>query len=231
MALHLLNGPSAPTASGNPAKQLVVFLHGVGADGDDLISLAPYFAHWLPDAEFLSPHGPFPFDMAPMGRQWFSLQDRSPQAILSGVQTAAPALNRFLDEQLAARGLSDGDLAIVGFSQGTMMALYVALRRPQVCAAVVGYSGLLVAPDLLPAELTVRPPVLLIHGEDDDVVPHEFLPLAEKALSVMAVPVDSLSCPDLGHSINDEGLMAGIRFVAQAFGIGVPIDEPSSDAK
>lgn len=228
MALHILNGPSAAAASGKPARQLVVFLHGVGADGDDLIALAPYFAHWLPDADFLSPHGPFPFDMAPMGRQWFSLQDRSPQAILDGVHAAAPSLDRYLDEQLAARGLGDGDLAIVGFSQGTMMALHVALRRRKPCAAVAGYSGLLAAPDLLPTEMTVRPPVLLVHGENDKVVPHDFLPLAEKALSVMGVAVDTLSCPNLGHSINDEGLMAGIRFLAQAFGIGMPIDETSA---
>ncbi len=225
MALYSLNGPGAAAASGNPAKQLVVFLHGVGADGDDLIALAPYFAHRLPDAAFVSPHGPFPFDMAPMGRQWFSLQDRSPQAIIAGVQAAAPSLDRYLDEQLAARGLDDGDLAIVGFSQGTMMALHVALRRPKACAAVVGYSGLLAAPDLLPAELTVRPPVLLVHGENDEVVPHDFQPLAEKALSVMGVAVDTLSCPNLGHSIDDDGLTAGIRFLAQAFGIGFPVDE------
>jgi phospholipase/carboxylesterase len=228
MALNSLSGPGAASASGNPAKQLVVFLHGVGADGDDLIALAPYFAHWLPDAEFVSPHGPLPFDMAPMGRQWFSLADRSPQAIIAGVQAAAPALDRYLDAQLAARGLDDSNLAIVGFSQGTMMALHVALRRRQACAAVVGYSGLLAAPDLLPSELTVRPPVLLVHGEDDDVVPHDFLPLAEKALSVMGVAVQTLSCPNLAHSINDDGLMAGMGFVARAFGLGVPGDETAS---
>jgi phospholipase/carboxylesterase len=227
MAFYPLSGPGAATASGNPAKQLVVFLHGVGADGDDLIALAPYFAHWLPDAAFLSPNGPFPFDMATVGRQWFSLQDRSPQAILDGVRAAAPSLDRYLDEQLAARGLADGDLGLVGFSQGTMMALHVALRRPKACAAVVGYSGLLASPDLLPSELTVRPPVLLVHGEDDEVVPHDFQPLAEKALSVMGVAVETLSCPNLGHSIDDDGLMAGIRFLAQAFGIGMPIDQAS----
>ncbi len=228
MALSSLNGPGAAPASGNPAKQLVVFLHGVGADGDDLIALAPYFAHWLPDAAFLSPHGPFPYDQAPTGRQWFSLQDRSSQALLAGVQTAAASLGPYLDEQLAARGLGEGDLAIVGFSQGTMLALQVALRRPQPCAAVVGYSGMLISPDLLPAELTARPPVLLVHGEDDPVVPHDFQPLAEKALSLVGVAVDTLSCPNLGHSINDQGLMAGIQFVAQAFGIGMAIDETPS---
>ncbi len=222
MPTNPLRGPGVAPASGRPARQLVVFLHGVGADGDDLISLSPYFAEALPDAEFLSPNGPFAFDMAPAGHQWFSLQDRSPQAILDGIRTAAPLLDSFLDEQLAARRLTEDNLALVGFSQGTMMALYVALRRPRPCAAVVGYSGLLAAPDLLPAEIKVRPRVLLVHGEVDEVVPHGFLPLAKSALELMGVPVVSLSYPDLGHGINDEGLMAGIRFVAEGFGASTP---------
>ncbi|MDR3437020.1 dienelactone hydrolase family protein [Telmatospirillum sp.] len=223
MALPPLSGPSAGATSGKPAKQLVVFLHGVGSDGDDLIALAPYFAHWLPDADFLSPHAPQAFDMADVGRQWFSFQDRSPEAILAGTRGAAPGLNAYLDAELQARRLADRDLALVGFSQGTMMALHVALRRPAACAAVIGYSGLLASPDLLPVEMTARPPVLLVHGERDDVVPCAFMPLAEKALSLMGVAVDSLTCPNLGHSINDDGLMAGIRFAARAFGIGMPL--------
>ncbi len=225
MATKPLNGPGAVPASGGPAKQLVVFLHGVGSDGTDLISLAPYFAEWLPDAEFLSPDAPFAFDMAPTGHQWFSLQDRSPQAILDGIRTAAPLLDSFLDQELAARGLTEENLALVGFSQGTMMALYVALRRSRPCAAVVGYSGLLAAPDLLPAELKVRPRTLLVHGEADDVVPHGFLPLAKSALELMGVPVLSLSCPELGHAIDDQGLVAGIRFVAQGFDLAGPRDD------
>lgn len=215
MAIVPLKGPSAPPASGKPAKQLVVMLHGVGADGNDLIALAPYFAHRLPDAEFLAPHAPFPFDQAPIGRQWFSLLERTPQALLDGVLSSVPSLNAYLDAQLAARGLSDDKLVLVGFSQGTMMALYVALRRPAPCAAVVGYSGLLPAPEQLPAELAARPPVLLIHGEEDEVVPHGFLPLTKSALEMVQVPVVSLSRPNLGHSIDDEGLTAGIHFVAQ----------------
>ncbi|PKU22780.1 alpha/beta hydrolase [Telmatospirillum siberiense] len=226
MTLHPLSGPSVPTASGNPARQLVVFLHGVGSDGDDLIALAPYFARWLPDAAFLAPHAPLPFDMAPVGRQWFSLQNLDSQAISEGVASAAPSLDRYLDEQLAAHGLTDGDLALVGFSQGTMMALHVALRRHTPCAAVVGYSGLLAAPERLPAEATARPPILLVHGEEDEVVPHDFLALAEKTLSVVGIPVDTLSCPGLGHSINDDGLMAGMQFVTQAFGLAFPPETP-----
>ena len=217
MVHSLLSGPTRPPASGGQARQLVVFLHGVGADGDDLIGLAPYFAELLPDAEFLSPHAPFPFDMAPMGRQWFSLGDISPPAILAGIQSAAPQLNAFLDAELAKRSLTDRQLALVGFSQGTMMALYVALRRPLSCAALVGFSGMLAAPDRLPAELTARPPVLLAHGDEDEVVPFAFMDLAKSALDLMGVPVEAMPCPGMGHGISDEGLVAGIRFVAAGF--------------
>jgi phospholipase/carboxylesterase len=220
-----LHGPGVRPASGGEPRQLIVFLHGVGADGNDLIGLAPYFADALPDAEFLSPDAPFPCDMAPFGRQWFSLQDFRLPAILRGIRNAAPVLDAFLDHELAARGLSDDDLAIVGFSQGTMMALHVALRRPVACRALVGYSGLLAGPELLPAELTVRPRVLLAHGEQDEVVPFDFMPLAKNTLERMQVPVLSLACPGLGHSIGDEGLSAGVRFVADAFAGRLP-DRP-----
>ncbi len=218
MTLPSLSGPSVPTASGGPAKQLVVFLHGVGADGDDLIGLAPYFAERLPDAEFLSPHAPFPFDMAEGCRQWFSLQDTAPQSVLAGIKVAAPLLDAFLDQELAARGLTDEQLVVVGFSQGTMLALYVLLRRSRPCAVLVGFSGMLAAPDLLPAEMTVKPRILLIHGEDDPVVPHGFLPLAKNALELMGVPVLTLSLPDLGHGIDERGLDAATDLVGQVFG-------------
>jgi len=215
----MLTGPSLAPASGQPPKQLVIFLHGLGADGSDLIDLAPYFATRLPDALFLSPDAPEPCDMAPFGKQWFSLQDQSPEAMLAGVETAAKTVNAFIDAKLAELGLTDEQLALVGFSQGTMTALHLALRRPKACAAVLGYSGLLVAPDRLADEITVRPQVLLVHGDEDDVVPHQFMPFAQQALSRLGVPALSLSCPGLGHSIDDEGLKAGIEFVSQALPI------------
>ncbi|HLN23767.1 MAG TPA: phospholipase [Patescibacteria group bacterium] len=219
MADTTLSGPSAGPAAGGPAKQLVILLHGVGSDGDDLIALAPYFATRLPDAAFLAPHAPAPFDMAPMGRQWFSLQDRHPQKLLAEARAVAPVLNAFIDGNLAERGLTDNELVLIGFSQGTMMALHVGLRRPKPCAALLGYSGLLIAPDRLPDELTARPRVLLVHGEEDETVVPDFLPLAENALRLVGVPVLSLMCKNLGHSINDEGLIAGIEFAAQGFGL------------
>jgi phospholipase/carboxylesterase len=211
-------GPELPPASGGKAKQLVVFLHGLGSDGNDLIGLAPLFGERLPDAAFLSPNAPFAFDMAPYGRQWFSLQQLSNPSALAGVKRAAPILNAYLDRELAARGLADPDLALVGFSQGTMMSLHVAFRRAQPIAAVVGYSGRVIAPELLGRELVSRPPVLLVHGDADPVVPFISMRFGEEALAGEGIEVKAIQRPGLGHGIDDEGLAAGIDFVARAFG-------------
>lgn len=213
-----LDGPSRAPASGGAAKQLVVLAHGVGADGHDLIGLAPHWAGLLPEAEFLSPHAPFPFDLAPFGRQWFSLGEASPHAILAGVRAAAPILDAFLDSALAARGLPESALALVGFSQGAMMSLYVGLRRRCAPAAIVGYSGMLVGAEALTAELAARPPVLLIHGDADPVVPVDSLAAARRVLEENGVPVEAHVRPGLGHGIDDWGLRRGGEFLARAFG-------------
>jgi len=204
-----------PPKSGK-TKSLVVLLHGVGADGNDLLGLAPYWAPALPDTEFVSPHAPFPFDMAPTGRQWFSLQDRTPATVLTGIQTAAPILDHFLDELLVARGLDESRLALVGFSQGTMMSLYCGLRRAKPLACIVGYSGALAGAALLAKEIRSRPPVLLVHGEDDPVVPFTSLDAAVKTLAANGVNVESLARPGLGHSIDEEGLKRGGEFLTAA---------------
>jgi phospholipase/carboxylesterase len=211
-----LHGPGLKPANGKKPASLVVLLHGVGADGNDLISLAPYWAPLLPETEFLSPDGPQPCDMAPFGRQWFSLQDRSPEAILAGVQATAPILDAFLDAALQARGLDDGKLALVGFSQGTMMSLYVGLRRARACAAIVGYSGALVGPQLLAAEIRSKPKTLLVHGDADPVVSFTAMGAAQKTLAAAGVPVETLVCPGMGHSIDEAGLKRGGEFLRAA---------------
>jgi len=214
-----LSGPTQKPLAGGRPKQLVVLLHGYGSDGNDLIGLAPHWAPLIPEAEFLAPHAPYPCEMAPFGHQWFSLADDSPAARLAGVRAAATLLDAFLDGALKARGLGDSQMALVGFSQGTMMSLFVAPRRAVAPAAVVGYSGALIGPQELAREIRVRPPVLLIHGDADPVVPHSELAWAQKALSELGVPVTVETRPRLTHSIDERGLMLGGRFLARAFSV------------
>jgi phospholipase/carboxylesterase len=221
MNLPSLSGPSQRPASGGKPRQLVILLHGLGADGNDLIGLAPYWAPLLPDAEFLAPNAPFPCDMAPYGYQWFSFQNHDLAAIEAGVRAAAPHLDAFIDDALAARGLSERELALVGFSQGTMMSLHVGLRRASPVAAIVGYSGALIGDVTAPGEVRSRPPVLLIHGEADDVVPFAAMALAEQGLNAAGVPVTTLGRPGLPHSIDEEGLRRGGAFLREKLlGVG-----------
>lgn len=212
-----LDGPRKDPASGGDPKQLVILLHGLGADGADLIGLAPHWADVLPDAAFAAPNAPFPCDMAPMGYQWFSVQDRSDEARLAAARAVAPTLNAFIDAELARVGLGADRLALVGFSQGTMMSLYVAPRREPEIAAVVGYSGRLIAPELLADEAVSFPPVLLIHGEVDDLVSFDSMAEAEKGLDAAGFGVQTLACPGLGHGIDNRGLRHGGAFLKAAF--------------
>jgi phospholipase/carboxylesterase len=211
-----LDGPRFGPAAGAAPRQLVLLLHGVGADGHDLIGLAPYFAQGLPEAIFVSPHGPFPCDMAPMGRQWFSLQDRTPEVLLAGIQASAPILDAFIDAELARYGLTDDKLALVGFSQGTMMSLYVAPRRAKAMAGVVGYSGALAGPERLPREVKSKPPILLVHGDADPVVPFSLMAAAAQGLRAAGIAVETLPRPGLPHSIDEEGIAAGVNFLSRA---------------
>ena len=208
-----LSGPSRPPLAGGKPSRLVILLHGLGADGNDLIGLQQYWGRLVPEAEFVSPNAPFPCDMAPYGYQWFSVQDRSPSSMLAGVRAAAPLLDAFIDEALQSRGLDASEAALVGFSQGTMMSLYVGLRRAKPLAGILGYSGRLIAADRLPGELRSRPRVLLVHGTDDPLVPFASLAEAESALRAAEVPVETLTCPGVEHAIDPEGLQHGGQFL------------------
>ena len=213
--LKSLNGPAQAPANGGAPSQLVILLHGLGSDGDDLIGLAPHWARVLPGAEFLAPHAPFACDRAPMGFQWFSLTDFSPREMAQGAEAAAPILNRFIDRALERTGLPPSRLALVGFSQGTMMALHVALRRSQPVGAVLGYSGALVGAERLQAELTARPPIMLIHGDADPVVPLAALHAALATLGAAGLSAQFHICPGLGHGIDPQGLALGGQFLQQ----------------
>lgn len=214
-----LDGPRVPAASGRTRK-LVVLLHGYGADGEDLIGLAPYFARRLPDAAFVSPHAPERCEGAPMGRQWWGIRSFSADERLRGALRAAPLLDRFVDDELARLRLGPADLALVGFSQGTMMALHVGLRRAQPVAAILGYSGALVAPETLAGEIRSRPPVLLVHGDMDDLLPVEALFEAAQGLGAAGVPAQWHISQGIGHSIAQDGLELGADFLARALAGG-----------
>lgn len=208
-----LVGPSFGPAAGGPPRHLVVLLHGVGSDGQDLIGLAPMLANFLPHARFVAPDGPQPCDLAPYGRQWFSLQDRRPAAMLAGAERTAPALDAYLDAELARHRLDDASLGLVGFSQGTMMSLLVGPRRPRRLAAIVGFSGALLGPQQLAATVRSRPSVMLIHGDADDDVPVEALFAAFEALAATDIAVQWILRPNLTHSIDPDGVSAGGRFL------------------
>ncbi|HLS69663.1 MAG TPA: dienelactone hydrolase family protein [Kiloniellales bacterium] len=212
-----LDGPRQAPQSGGEPEQLIVFLHGVGADGNDLIGLAPVLAPLFPDAAFVSPDAPWPCDMAPMGRQWFSLQSRAPQDLYAGAEGARELLDAFLEAELARSGLDDSRLALFGFSQGCMMALHAAMRRPRPLAGVLGFSGHLVGPEKLASEIRSRPPVLLVHGDADEVVPFGALQVAEQALQAAEVPVEAHRRPGLGHGIDQGGLELAARFLQRVF--------------
>ena len=216
-----LDGPRLEPRSGR-ARQLVVFLHGYGADGNDLIEIGRAWQGLLADAAFVSPHAPNPCGQSPMGREWFPLTFRDPNERWVGVNAAGPVLNAFIDAELVRRNLPPQALALVGFSQGTMMALHVGLRRPVAPAAIVGYSGIFVLPDNATAEavageITAKPPVLLIHGDQDDLIPPQALFLGAQDLAALEVPVQWHLSSGIGHGIDQEGLRHGGEFLARQF--------------
>jgi phospholipase/carboxylesterase len=216
-----LDGPRLEPRSGK-ARQLVVFLHGYGADGNDLIEIGRAWQGLLPDAAFVSPHAPRPCGQAPVGREWFPLTFRDPGERWTGVNAAAPVLNSFLDAELQRRNLPPSALVLVGFSQGTMMALHVGLRRPVPPKAIVGYSGMLVVPenvdpDKFAAEIRGSPPVLLIHGDQDELIPVQALFHAAQGLAALEIPTEWHISPGIGHGIDQEGLRQGGEFIARKF--------------
>lgn len=220
MAL-LIDGPRVPAKS-RVTKQLVVFLHGYGADGNDLIGIAKQWQSFMPDAAFVSPHAPEPCAQAPSGRQWFPLTMRDENERWVGVNKAAPILDAFLDAELNRYRLDDSKLALIGFSQGTMLALHVGLRRARAPGGILGYSGVLVGPEHLDqaaarAAAEAPPPILLIHGDEDDVIPTEALFLSTEALAQAAIPCQWHLSVGIGHGIDGAGLMHGGLFVAKCF--------------
>jgi phospholipase/carboxylesterase len=219
-----IDGPRlAPKSS--VTKQLVVFLHGYGANGNDLIVIGKQWRDLLPDAAFVAPHAPEPCPQAPQGRQWFRLTMADPNERWIGVNKARPALDAFLDAELARYRLEDSKLALVGFSQGAMLALHAGLLRAQAPAAILGYSGEFAAPEAreMGAQRVARgkpPSVLLVHGSHDDLIPVDALFLSADKLAQAGIPCQWHLSLGLGHGIDGEGLVHGGLFLAQCFGLG-----------
>ncbi len=225
-SVPVLEGPRLEPHSGQ-AKHLVLLVHGYGADGNDLIPLGKYWQASLPDTAFVAPNAPEPCELSPFGRQWFSLsqydpdlQRRDPVAgaevfnrMTEGARRAQTAIDAYLSRELETYGLQHGDMAFVGFSQGTMVSLYTGLREKAAPAGILGYSGTLVGADALPSELTCRPPICLVHGEEDDIVRFPALSFSYEALKQVGLTVEAHARPGLGHGIDEEGLEIGKTFL------------------
>ena len=215
--MSTLKGPIVEPQTSEKPKQLVIFCHGYGADGNDLIGLSSYFQNILPNAIFMSPNAPQKCDLNPQGYQWFDFQSGDPALIWKGVLEAASILNSFIDEQLKKYNLSDDNLALIGFSQGTMMSLHVGLRREKPMKALIGFSGKLIGEELLKDDLISKPPIYLIHGEQDPMVPHQETVNAAEVLKKYDVEVQKHISPNTPHSIAEDGLKIAIDFLSSKF--------------
>lgn len=207
-------GPTLAPTSGGKADSLVVLIHGYGANGDDLISLGKVWGSQLPNTAFVAPHGPEVCEVNPSGNQWFDLRQWNPFEIMKSLQALTPEFNSYLDHLLKTYDLPPKKLALVGFSQGAVLALHIALHRLP-CAGVLSYSGAFLDD---PSEILVaRPPVLLIHGQEDTILSAEFSKSAEQRLKELQVPVTLKLLPNLGHGIDDRGLELGEAFLKNIF--------------
>ncbi|MGB3795642.1 MAG: dienelactone hydrolase family protein [Alteraurantiacibacter sp.] len=214
----IVNGASLQPKSGKSPEQIVLLLHGYGSNGHDLISFAPMWQDTLPDALFLAPHAPQKCGLMGAGYQWFALTGFDPIAVAKGTASAAPAIDAFLDRKLAQYDLTEKNLSIVGFSQGTMMALQVGLRRARTVSSIVGYSGMLTGTTDLHGVGLTKPPVLLVHGSADPLVPIQALHSSQSALERLGFTVESHIASGIGHTIDPVGLRLGKEFVARSFG-------------
>ena len=214
MTRKLQAGRKAPQSG--KVKSIIVLLHGYGADGADLLGLADPLGPHLPDTLFVAPDAPEPCNGSPMGRQWFSIpwiDNSSEEAAAQGLQMAAADVNAFLDDLLQEHGLGAQDLAVIGFSQGTMLALEVLPRRAEPVAALVAFSGRLLRPEALEAEAVSKPPVLLVHGDQDPVVPFEDMSKAGNALVAAGFETYGHVMEGTGHGIAPDGLQVALAFL------------------
>ena len=211
-----LDGPRLP-AEGGPPKKLIILCHGYGADGQDLMGLAPYWQKLMPDAAFAAPNAPMRCDQNPMGYQWFPITGGDRAALAKGVALAAGALQSFILKEARRLHIEEESVALVGFSQGTMMSLHVGLRLPKKPAAIVGFSGALADPESLKEEEIQKPPVLLIHGDSDPMIAPQATEKAAQALGALNLLVRWHISPRTGHAIAPDGLELAGLFLKESF--------------
>jgi phospholipase/carboxylesterase len=207
-----LDGPRLLPSDGRIEK-LVILAHGFGADGRDLIALAEHWRPLLPHTAFVSPNAPQRCDMSPAGYQWFPLDTLNPGRDRSATDIAAATFNAFIDAELSRFSLTPGDLALVGFSQGTMMSLYVGLRRAEPVAGILGFSGMLISPGTLETEISAHPPVFLMHGSADELIPARASVEAAELLDTLGVPAQFHIASGIGHGIAPEEVFLGGDFL------------------
>lgn len=211
----LIDGPRIPPKSGT-AKKLVILFHGYGSNGQDLAGLAQAWAPNFPDVAWASPNAPEQVPGYPQGYQWFPISSIDPEKMEQGARSAHASAEQFVKSELNRWGLGDGDVLLVGFSQGTMMALHTALRRETAPAGVLGYSGALPGPERLKQEMTAKPPIMLIHGDQDDVLPVGMTLMAAQGLCAAGHGAEFHVSQGIPHSIGPDGLELGQRFIANA---------------
>ena len=225
--MAVLKGPHRDALSGKTSS-LCIILHGYGADGNDLIGLAQPLAEYLPDVKFVAPNAPDQCTNNPMGYQWFPipwLDGSSDEEAAQGIENASEILNDFIDEAMAEAGVGPERTVLLGFSQGTMMSLEVGLRRAEQLAGIIGFSGRLVREEALAAEIKSHPPVALIHGDIDDVVPPSSMPEAAEILDKNGVQVFTHVSQGTGHGIAPDGLGVALSFMKQVLPEVVEADE------
>ena len=214
-----LTGSKAPAKSGT-TKSLVILLHGYGADGNDLFGLAGPLSEHMPDTAFHSPNAPQRSTMNPMGYQWFPipwLDGSTDEQRDQGFAEAQGLLNAYIDQAMAEEGVTPEQTALIGFSQGTMMSLYVAPRRDAQIAGIVGFSGRLIPGDDL-ADVPSKPPVLLVHGDMDEMINVSEMSQAETALRAAGFEVNSHISRGIGHGIALDGLTLALQFLMKHLG-------------
>lgn len=219
--MRALEGGRKASKSGEDSS-LVVFLHGYGADGADLLGLADPLSEHLRDTVFVAPNAPERCIGNPMGYQWFPIpwiDGSSEEESEAGMMRALDDLNAYLDSAMAAEDVSERETLLVGFSQGTMMALHLAPRRQDAFAGVVGFSGRLLRPELLKDEVVSKPPIILIHGDQDDVVPPMSLPEAGDALQEAGFEVYGHVMKGAGHGIAPDGVGVALSFIGKQLGL------------